>query len=57
MVMKKFTFGFIVGSLATTAATACLVKTVKKQVIEPIEEKEAMIEANRKKARRKSFAR
>ncbi|GAA3024497.1 DUF3042 family protein [Tetragenococcus solitarius] len=55
--MKKFTLGFIMGTLATTAATACLVTTVKKQVIEPIEEKEAMIDANRKKARRKSFAR
>lgn len=55
--MKKFTLGFIVGSLATTAATACLVQSVKKQVIEPIAEKEAMIDENRKKARRKSFAR
>ncbi|MDN6639528.1 MAG: DUF3042 family protein [Tetragenococcus sp.] len=55
--MKKFTFGFIVGSLATTAATACLVQTVKKQVIEPVEEREAQIDENRKKARRKSFAR
>jgi len=55
--MKKFTLGFIMGTLATTAATACLVTTVKKQVIDPIEEKEAMIDANRKKAHRKSFAR
>ncbi|HLQ39808.1 MAG TPA: DUF3042 family protein [Tetragenococcus sp.] len=55
--MKKFTTGFVLGSLATTAATICLVTTIKKKVIDPIEEKEAIIYENRKKAKRKSFAR
>ena len=54
--MKKFVTGFVVGSLVTTAATVCLVATLK-TVIDPIEEKEAQIDESRRKAHRKSFAR
>lgn len=55
--MKKFISGVIIGSLATVAVTASLVAGVKKTVIDPISEKEAMIDQNRKKAMRKSVAR
>ncbi len=47
--MKKFVSGILVGSLATAAAVAGLVASVKKTVIDPIDEKETMIEENRKK--------
>lgn len=47
--MKKFVSGVLVGTLATVAAAGAFVVTVKKQVIDPIDEKEAMIEENRKK--------
>lgn len=55
--MKKFVSGVLVGTLATVAAAGAFVATVKKQVIDPIDEKEAMIEENRKKAMRKRVAR
>lgn len=55
--MKKFTSGFLAGTLFTIAAAAGVAFGVKKTVIEPIEEKENMIEENRKKAMRKSRAR
>ncbi|WHA10584.1 DUF3042 family protein [Enterococcus montenegrensis] len=55
--MKKFVSGVLVGTLATVAAAGAFVVTVKKQVIDPIDEKEAMIEENRKKAMRKRVAR
>ncbi len=55
--MKKFMTGLVVGSLATTAATIGLVLTIKKQVIDPIDEKEAEIDAKRRQANRKSYAR
>lgn len=55
--MKKFVSGILVGSLATAAAVAGLVAFVKKTVIDPIDEKEAMIEENRKKAMRKRVSR
>jgi Na+/phosphate symporter len=55
--MKKFTSGFFAGTFATIAATVGVVSAIKKTVIEPIEKKEAMIEANRRKANRKSRAR
>lgn len=55
--MKKFVSGILVGSLATVAAVASLVTSVKKTVIDPIDEKEAMIEENRKKAMRKRVSR
>ena len=54
---KKFVSGILVGSLATAAAVAGLVASVKKTVIDPIDEKEAMIEENRKKAMRKRVSR
>lgn len=55
--MKKYVTGFVIGSLVTTAATIGLLATIKKQVIDPIDEREAMINENRRKANRKSFAR
>lgn len=55
--MKKFVSGILVGSLATVATVAGLVTSVKKTVIDPIDEKEAMIEENRKKAMRKRVSR
>ena len=55
--MKKFVSGILVGSLATAAAVAGLVASGKKTVIDPIDEKETMIEENRKKAMRKRVAR
>ncbi|MRI72505.1 DUF3042 family protein [Enterococcus mundtii] len=55
--MKKFVSGILVGSLATVAAVAGLVTSLKKTVIDPIDEKEAMIEENRKKAMRKRVSR
>lgn len=55
--MKKFVSGVLVGTLATVAAAAGFVATVKKQVIDPIDQKEAMIEENRKKAARKRISR
>lgn len=54
---EKFVSGILVGSLATVAAVAGLVTSVKKTVIDPIDEKEAMIEENRKKAMRKRVSR
>ncbi|WP_339101770.1 DUF3042 family protein [Candidatus Enterococcus clewellii] len=55
--MKKFVSGLLVGTAVTVAAVAGLAFTVKKTVIDPIEEKEDMIEQNRKKAMRKRIAR
>ena len=55
--MKKFVSGVLVGTLATVAAAGAFVTAVKKQVIDPIDEKEAMIEENSKKAMRKRVAR
>lgn len=55
--MKKFVSGLFVGTAMTCAALAGLALTVKKTVIDPIEEKEDMIEQNRKKAMRKRVAR
>lgn len=55
--MKKFSKGFLVGTATTLAALTGVVMGVKKIVIEPIEEKEIMIDDNRKKAMRKSRAR
>lgn len=55
--MKKFFSGILVGGLTTAAVVAGFVAAVKKNVIDPIDEKEAMIEENRKKAMRKRIAR
>ena len=56
-VMKKFLSGVLVGTAVTCATIAGLAAAVKKTVIDPIEEKEEMIEQNRKKAMRKRIAR
>ena len=55
--MKKFVSGMLVGTAITVAALAGVATTIKKTVIDPIEEKEDMIEENRKKAMRKRIAR
>ncbi|MBO0471790.1 DUF3042 family protein [Enterococcus sp. DIV0242_7C1] len=55
--MKKFISGMLVGTAVTCAAVAGLAATIKKTVIDPIEEKEDMIEENRKKAMRKRISR
>ena len=55
--MKKFVSGMLVGTAVTVAALAGVATTIKKTVIDPIEEKEDMIEENRKKAMRKRIAR
>lgn len=53
---NKFTFGFVVGSVATIAAVAASVFTFKKAYIEPVETKVDQINDNRRKAIRKSLA-
>lgn len=55
--MKKFTSGFFAGSVFTLATLAGIAFGVKKTIIEPLEEKENMIDESRRKAMRKSFAR
>lgn len=55
--MKKFSKGFLAGTATTLAALTGVALGVKKVLIEPIEEKEELIEDNRKKAMRKSRAR
>ncbi|KAF1296787.1 DUF3042 domain-containing protein [Enterococcus sp. JM4C] len=55
--MKNFVSGLFVGSVATMAAIAGTIVAAKKIIIDPIEEKEAMIEENRKKAMRKRITR
>lgn len=55
--MKKFVSGILTGTALTIGTAAGALFAVKKKVIEPIEEKEATIEDNRRKAMRKSRAR
>ncbi|WEG73928.1 DUF3042 family protein [Vagococcus intermedius] len=55
--MKKFVSGFVTGTTITVATLAGLMYGVKKTVIEPMEEKENMVNDNRRKAMRKSRAR
>ncbi|EOT42467.1 DUF3042 family protein [Enterococcus columbae] len=55
--MKKFFSGFVAGSIATVLAAYGTAKVVKKVYIEPEEEKERELEAKRRIAHRKSFAR
>ncbi|OJG73922.1 hypothetical protein RV12_GL000503 [Enterococcus quebecensis] len=57
MYMKKFISGMLVGTAVTCAAVVGFAATIKKTVLDPIEEKEDMIEENRKKAMRKRVAR
>lgn len=47
----------LVGTAITCAAVVGFAATVKKTVFDPIEEKEEMIDANRKKAMRKRISR
>ena len=46
--MKKFVSGMLVGTAITVAALAGVATTIKKTVIDPIEEKEDMIEEIKK---------
>lgn len=55
--MKKFTSGFLAGTAMTLAALAGVAVGFKKVVIEPVEEKEKMVEDNRRRASRKSYSR
>lgn len=55
--MNRFLSGFLVGTVATVAAAASVVMTVKKQVIDPIDEQQADHDEKRKRAMRKSVAR
>lgn len=55
--MKKFLSGVLIGGLTTAAVVVGFAAAVKKTVIDPIDEKEAMIEENRRKAMRKRIAR
>lgn len=52
---KKFTFakGLATGVVATAATVAGAVFAIKKNIIDPEEEKAAFIQENRKKAARK----
>lgn len=54
--MKKFFSGMLIGSTVTCIAVAGVATIIKKSIIDPIEEKEEMIEENRKKAMRKRIA-
>lgn len=55
--MKKFTKGFLVGAGTVIAAAAGTVFSIKKTVIEPVEEEQQRIAENSRKAMRKSRAR
>ncbi|OTN77032.1 hypothetical protein A5886_002112 [Enterococcus sp. 8G7_MSG3316] len=55
--MKRFLSGFLIGTAATVAAAASVVLTVKKQVIDPIDEQQVAHDEKRKRAMRKSAAR
>lgn len=52
--MKSFGKGFVVGVSATLGALAGCVYYFKKTVVDPIEEREAVLDEHRKRALRKS---
>ncbi|MCQ2570589.1 DUF3042 family protein [Limosilactobacillus equigenerosi] len=52
--MKSFTKGFLTGTLAAVAAVASGALTFHKKVIEPIEQEEAKLDENQRKATRKN---
>lgn len=52
--MKLFGKGFLVGVATTVGALAGVVFAFKKTVVEPIEEREEVLEQHRKRALRKS---
>ena len=54
---EKICIRYVSRYCITVAALAGVATTIKKTVIDPIEEKEDMIEENRKKAMRKRIAR
>ena len=51
--MKKFTRGFILGTLTTLGAVASSVAAFHKTVVKPIEEEENRFDENRRAANRK----
>lgn len=51
--MKSFGKGFVFGAIATISAVAGCVYAFKKTVVEPIEEREAILDEHRKRAMRK----
>ncbi len=53
---KKFTAGFITGTLITVATIASGLFAFKKTVIDPEDEELERIEDNRRRANRKSFS-
>lgn len=55
--MRKFASGFVTGTLAAAAVVAGVAMSVKKKIIDPIEERDSKIDENRKKARRKRITR
>ena len=55
--MKKFIGGYLLGTAVTAAFVVGLAYGVKKTVIEPFEEKEALALDKRRQAARKSHAR
>ncbi|KRL57353.1 MAG: DUF3042 family protein [Furfurilactobacillus sp.] len=52
--MKKFTQGFLLGTLATIGAVAAGVFSFHKTVVSPIEDEEQRVDDNRRRAVRKS---
>ncbi|MDR1568345.1 MAG: DUF3042 family protein [Streptococcaceae bacterium] len=54
--MGKFAKGVVTGIAVTVGTAATIAAAIKKTVIDPIDEKEKFIEANRKKAARKRIS-
>lgn len=52
--MKSFGKGFLVGTVTTLGALAGCVYAFKKAVVEPIEERESVLDEHRRRALRKS---
>ena len=52
--MKSFGKGFFTGIVTTVGVVAGAVYAFKKTVVEPMEEREAILEEHRRRARRKS---
>ena len=52
--MKSFGKGFFTGIVATVGVVAGAVYAFKKRVVEPMEEREAILEEHRRRALRKS---
>ncbi len=51
--MKSFSKGFLMGAVATISAVAGCVYAFRKTVIDPIEEREAILDEHRRRAMRK----